>query len=373
MTDNIGVRFFQTSRGMTGMVDKILVLSMNSATRSHLSTMLGHMGREALAMSWQSFAPRAFGRRHPSLVVADVDGAQAGIIEKLFEPIRKSWGQEFPVIALSRVRKFHEIAAILDAGADFCLPLPPDAALLGQKITRCLNKAAVSELQEDLPRELVSVFSAPGLIRLGDLAAIHQGVAPRHAAFRRLAPPDHEWRGVLSSGVTDRFFVGRPESYMRWSRFHLFRLPDPAEYAIKEKVVLRRIGPPLAAAVDRSRLPAGADLFALAPKEGVSAGFLACLLNSRLMDFYFNRLAGVGAGGRLRVEDLRNVPLPRPGEALAQDLGRTAALLAHYGPNPQGGIDRDNKDELWRHMEDAVFGLYGVNQEARRELAALCF
>ncbi len=231
----------------------------------------------------------------------------------------------------------------------------------------------MSELREDLPRDLVAVFSAPGLVRLADIAAIHQGVAPRYATFRRLAPPDHDWRGVLSSGVVSRFFVGRPEQYFRWSRFHLFRLPDPGEYAVKEKVVVRRIGPPLAAAVDRSRLPVGADLFALVPKEGVSAGFLACLLNSRLMDFYFNRLAGADASGRLRVEDLRNLPLPRPSEALSQDMARTAALLAHYGTNPQAGIDRDNKDELWRHMEDAVFGLYGLNQEARQELAALCF
>lgn len=355
------------------MVDKILVLGMDADALRLVSELLENMGREAMAMSWRDFSPRSFGRQRPALVVADVNGANAETIEKLFEPVHKSWGETFPVIALSGVRKFHEIAAILDAGADFCLPLPPDAGLFEQKIARCLNKAAVSELREDLPHELVAVFSAPGLARLSDVAAIHQGVAPRYATFRRLAPPDHDWRGVLSSGVVGRFFVGRPETYLRWSRFHLFRLPDPAEYAVKEKVVVRRIGPPLAAAVDRSRLPVGADLFSLVPREGVSAGFLACLLNSRLMDFYFNRLAGAAASGRLRAEDLRNLPLPRPTDALAQDMARTAALLAHYGPNPQGGIDRDNKDELLRHMEDAIFGLYGLNQAARQELAALCF
>ena len=149
-------------------------------------------------------------------------------------------------------------------------------------------------------------------------------------------------------------------------------MPDRSEYDVPEKVLLSRSGPPLVAAVDKSRLPVGNDVYSLVPREGVGAGFLACLLNSRLLDFYGNRLAG-NQDSRLRPESIREIPVPDPERVSMQQFARYAALLAHFGPNPQSWIDRQSRDEVLEEMDDAVFALYGAGREAREGLAAMHF
>jgi hypothetical protein len=161
--------------------------------------------------------------------------------------------------------------------------------------------------------------------------------------------------------------------FLSWNRRHLFRMPPPEEYDVPEKVLLRRVGPPLAAAVDRSRSPAGIDLYSIVPGGGISAGCIACLLNSRLADFYFNRLAENGAEGRLRSDVVRNFPVPRPDSAASAELGRIAVMLAHFGPLPQTWIDRRGRAEHRDRMESIVFELYGAGQDIREKLAVLHF
>lgn len=358
------------------MGDKVLLLGLDGGEDAALTELLIALGYEPASAPWHGFSPRGLGRRRPDAIVAEADAAGAERLGELCREARVRWGDGFPVLAISGRSKFLEMAELLDAGASDILPRGFAPALLDRKLSRCLNDTRPSvkeEEAEELPPGLAQIFSRPGLIRLGDLAAIHPGAAPRRPLYRRLAPPDRDWRGVLTGDVMGRFHVGRPESFLKWSRFHLFRLPSPEEYDVEEKVLLRRTGPPLAAAVDRSRLPAGADVYAVTPREGISAGFIACLLNSRLMDFYFNRLAKVSADGRLRPEDIREAPVPRPDADLVQELSRTAALLAHYGPNPEGWGDRQAKDELCERMEDAIFSLYRVGAQIRESLAALHF
>jgi frataxin-like iron-binding protein CyaY len=58
---------------------------------------------------------------------------------------------------------------------------------------------------------------------------------------------------------------------------------------------------------------------------------------------------------------------------LSQELSKAAALLSHFGPNPESWIDRQSKDELWRQMEESVFAAFGAGAEAKNSLAALHF
>lgn len=359
------------------MSERILLLGHGKNTGLELAGTLSGLGYQPFASTWKAFRPDVRRRDRPALVLADVDQPAAWAMKDLADTLRRLWGEAFPVVAVTASRKFGTTSRLLDDGANAVLPKNAALPLLEKKIARCLREntpPAMDELADEIPDSLAGIFAGNArLVRLGDLADVHSGATPRLPRYRRMAPPDHDWRGVVTSDVIDRFHAGKPDSFLSWNRLHLFRMPPPEEYSVAEKVLLRRAGPPLAAAVDRSRLPAGTDVYSIVPREGVGAGYLACLLNSRLLDFYFNRLAGVGSDGRLRPEDVREVPVPRPSRDGMRELGRAAVLLSHFGPNPRSWIDRQSKDELWEHMENVVFGLYGADSGVRDELGALHF
>lgn len=359
------------------MTERILLLGHDGKTEAALSAALGKAGFMPVAGEWEGFSPHSYGRAlRPKAVLADMERPAAMPLADFCRLVRKYWGRELPVLVLSSSTKFGQVSDLLDAGATDVLPRGASAALIGRKASRCLNSLspALAELTEGVPGDLLDVFvDNSRLVRLGDLVSVYGGVAPRRNFWRRMAPPDEGWKGVLTSEAVERFRVGRPGAYLSWSRLHLFRLPPASEYSVREKVLLLRAGPPLRAAVDRSRLPAGADLYSLIPGEGVSAGYIACLLNSRALDFYFNRVARIGDDGRLRPSDIREVPVPAVGGADMGEFSRIAALLEHFGPNPQTWVDRRSKDDLWERMEELVFGLYGVGAGARSSLEAMCF
>lgn len=363
--------------GESRMAEKILLLGHGKNAGLALAGTLAGLGFQPAAATWKNFAPKPARNGRPDLIIADVDQPAAWPMPKLADTVRRLWGDAFPVIAASNASKFQTVSKLLDDGASAVLPKSPPIELLARKIVFCLSENTpppVNELTEEVPVSLLGLFAGNSrLVRLGDLVSVYTGATPRQPRYRRMAPPDQEWRGVLTSDVLDRFHIGKPTSFLSWNRFHLFRMPPPAEYSVAEKVLLRRAGPPLAAAVDRSRLPAGTDVYSLVPYEGIAAGYIACLLNSRLLDFYFNRLANLGPGGRLRPEDIREAPVPPPNRTAQQELVRIASLLSHYGPNPEGWIDRQNRDELWEGMEEAVFRLYGAGHEVREGLEALHF
>lgn len=361
------------------MGQRILLLGHERVTGLALAAMAVHLDVEPLAMGWEVFSVRHLGRRNrPDLVVVDIDRMPDIPVEALCQSLRRQLGPGLPIIGVTASKRFQDAARLIDAGISDCLPARPDAEQFRRKVTRWLAGDAPVlpeqlESGDPVPLELAAAFAPGGdWGTLGDLAAIHTGASVRNSFWRRMAPPDAGWRGVLTAADMDRFMVGKPGWYMRWSRAHLFRLPLPAEYAVREKVLLRRAGPPLAAAVDRSQSPVGTDVYSLIPNEGVPAGFVACLLNSRLADFYFNRLARV-EGGRLRTDQVRRMPVPRPEPELMAELSRTASLLAHFGPNPRDWLDRQRKEELADAMDDLIFSLYGLNTTAREELAALHF
>lgn len=359
------------------MAATVLLLGHGKKSGLDVAGLLAALGYRPVAATWRAFSPARRAVERPDLLLADMDQPAAWPMSKLSHAVRQAWGETFPIAALTAAKSFQAVAALLDEGANAVLPKNPPIDLLEKKLGRCLREntpPALDELTEEIPESLLGLFCDNSrLVRLGDLANVYAGATPRRPGYRRMAPPDEGWRGVLTSDVVGRFYVGRPTAYLSWNRLHLFRLPPPHEYSVPEKVLLLRAGPPLAAAVDRSRLPAGTDVYSLVPAEGVTAGYLACLLNSRLLDFYCNRLAGIAADGRLRPEVIREIPVPPPDRAVAHDLARAASLLAHYGPNPESWYDRQARDEMRDSMEEMIFSLYGADREVRAGLETLHF
>ncbi len=346
-----------------------------------LAAMAVQLDLEPAAASLANFQPQSLSKKaRPDIVMLDLDGRPEFPVEPFCRELRRCFGDALPILATTAARKFAVLSALLDAGISDCLPREVDEEVFQRKIKRWLGDAAAEQWathfdDEEIPEDLMRAFSQTRSWRtLGDLAAIYPGAAPRKPAFRRMAPPDAGWRGVLMAEGIERFSPGRPQLYLRWSRLHLFRLPGREEYAVREKVVVRRAGPPVVAAVDRSGAPVGADAYALVPGNGIPAGFVACLLNSRLADFYFNRLlAAEIAGGHLRADVLRRLPVPDVSPEVMQELARTAGLLGHFGINPQSWIDRQRRDELVDVMEERIFALYGLDEAAREELSVLHF
>lgn len=359
------------------MAEKILLLGHGKTGGLAMMRTLAALGYEPSASSWKDFNPRKYGRDHPLLVIIDADRKNSTPMDRFADEVRRLWGESFPVMALTSSNKFSDLSALLDAGASACVPRDAAPRMLDMKISRCLaDSSRIRETADDdeVPPHLLGVFGRRvGLVELGDLAGVYAGAASRRSNWRRMAPPDYDWRGVMTSECVDRFHAGKPESYLWWNRLALFRMPEPAEYDVSEKVLLRRAGPPLAAAVDRSRLPAGADVYSLVPAEGVGAAFIACILNSRLMDFYFNRVARIGFDGRLRLDDIRRAPFPRPEPDVMREMNRMAALLSHFGPHPQTWIDRQTRGEVVEQMENLVFSLYGAGTEVQNDLSAMHF
>ncbi|MDR1520923.1 MAG: hypothetical protein LBU23_12405 [Planctomycetota bacterium] len=360
------------------MADKALLLGLRREVVPALVGLLAKMNLEPMLDDWRSFSPRAWrGRNRPIMLLADADNRQAPSMAGFCREIRRLWGEPPSLLVVTSEQKLSRLAEMLDAGADACLPASGPIRLWERKISRRLAGSripTVSELTEEIPVNLLDVFyGGAGLIRLGDVASIHPGASPRLNRYRRMAPPESGWRGTITSDAIERFQSGRPTSYLSWNRLHLFRLPLPEEYDVAEKVLLRRVGPPLIATVDRSRLPAGTDVYSIVPGEGVEAGYIACLLNSRLLDFYFNRLAKNGSDGRLRLDDLRNAPVPKPTARGQVELKRAASLLSYFGPQPRIWIDQQTKDETWERMENVIFELYGAGHAVRDELATMHF
>ena len=356
----------------------ILFLGHEKVASLTLAAVAVGLDLEPLIHDWAGFDPGRYGKKQrPVLVLADMDRAPGLDAERFCLTLRRYFGENLPILAATASRKFQDTAKLLDAGISDCLPRLPEEGLLVRKLCRWLADDAAppnSPLsgEDEIPESLRRVFGDAGRT-LGDMCRVYPGAVPRAPAFRRMAPPDGNWRGVLLADGMDRFSAGRPSLYLSWSRLHLFRVPARQEYAVREKVVLRRIGPPLAAAVDRSGAPAGPDVYSLVPAEGVPAGFLACLLNSRLIDFYFNRLPASGADSRLRPDTIKRLPVPESGSGAMAELSRIATLLAHFGPNPQGWVDRQRRDELLEQVEEGIFTLYGVDRDIRGELAARFF
>jgi hypothetical protein len=76
-------------------------------------------------------------------------------------------------------------------------------------------------------------------------------------------------------------------------------------------------GPPLKAAIDREGRYFGRSSYAIIPKVDVELEAICVYLNSRMVDFYFNKIfvapeaSRHQAGSYLRTLDLKELPIPK--------------------------------------------------------------
>mgnify|MGYP000086802210 CR=1 FL=1 len=245
--------------------------------------------------------------------------------------------------------------------------------LMAKKANRAMPDAAV-----DVPPEILDVYnvvraSAP---RLGDVAEVFPGVMPRRDSFRRLARPGPQWAPVISADAIRRFYVAEPNMFVRMDRMAVMRLPKSEEYNQPEKVVLRRVGPPAVAALDHSRCAVYCDAYAIVPVSGILCGYLTAALNSRVVDFYLNRvrpLAGAPSGAYLRQVDIEAIPLPVPSLARQREIANLAANLAVLNDPVFKERSHEGRLRLEAQIEHAIFRIYGMSSHHIARLAKMGF
>ncbi len=232
--------------------------------------------------------------------------------------------------------------------------------IMARRANRLVPEAAL-----DAPPEIIEVFNAlrARAPRVGDVAEIFAGVMPRRESFRRLAKPGPGWAAAISADAVSRFYVAEPQIFVRLDRMAVMRMPKAEEYDQPEKVVLRRVGPPVIAAVDRSRCLVYGDVYAIVPVSGLLGGYLAAVLNSSAVDFYLNRvrpLAGAPSGGYLRQVDIEAIPLPVPPLAQQREIDKLAANLAVL--NDPVFLDRSHEGRIRieKQIEQLIFRIYGL-------------
>lgn len=293
---------------------------------------------------------------------------------------------ELPIIALARSTRLGDAEKLFDLGVSDCVAKPVPPGRLAWKLERCLKAAPGGNRRqiknelgdsgesgdprgpEPAPEFLREIFARVGRrgARLGEVARINSGVSVRHPTFRRMAPPTAEWLGLLDADSLGIFRIGRPSWFVKFTPEALARRPAPGEFR-PEKVLVRRVAPPVAAAVDDTGQPFGADLLGVIAGPGINNGYLACVLNSRLANFWFNRLWERGARGgatTLSAADLGALPLAMPSANDGTYFHRAAKLMAFYGPRPASSADRRRREELWREVNARLFALFGFDERA---------
>jgi predicted RNA methylase len=241
-------------------------------------------------------------------------------------------------------------------------------------------------------------------------------VVDRLAELPRLERFFEAHEGVHSGNMRDELFVDRPLDdscrplyfgrdelspfHLRWrGRYlRLDALPDKKtreRYANlgqqswfeRDKILVRRTGDHVLAAVDRERRYASNNFFVVLPRAdaepiGLGLDGLCALLNSRFMTWYFRTIEP--RRGRifaeLKIKHLTVFPLPvavaRAGacaalERLGAERARVAALL-HAAPGRQGEAGeeqaalRARADELDAAIEREIYGLYGLRAQEIR-------
>ncbi|MBI2300878.1 MAG: N-6 DNA methylase [Armatimonadetes bacterium] len=191
------------------------------------------------------------------------------------------------------------------------------------------------------PRQRLPLgLSEPGLIRLetmdaaptrlGDVATVVRGleIGKRHRAV-----VGHPRPGAvpLLRGADVSAWQARPAAWLRPDSLERGEVKDPALFAPRPKLLVRRVAARPVAAWDDSGAWVLNTLYVVRPRAGeVDSAWLAAVLNSAAAAWWMEQTFGVGERlfPYLRQHQLEALPLPEPDRRLAELARRMAA-----GPN----------------------------------------
>lgn len=283
---------------------------------------------------------------------------------------------EVPVVAINESRSLADAERLFHAGATACLSSPTRLDRLVKTVKRLASDGENTATAVPKPLRLIYEAALSEGAALGDMAEIHPGVSSRHDHFKRGAAPSEAWRPVLTEDLVRPFSVGEAHLYLRFDRQGLVRVPPSSEYNHPVKVVVARTGPPVACAVDTSGRPVASGLYSILPAKGLLCGYLCALLNSRIVDFYLNRirpLEGAPSGNYLRAIDLEAIPVRVPPMDVQSSLSAFADTLREIGPNPVTHKGRVLRVRALRELNHLLFDVYGFGPDELKLLKGMHF
>ncbi len=361
------------------MMARILLIDHDERGRRSVRGPLRALGHELLVAEPMADPLDVAGEEPPDAVILNMDLPGDRAMELCRNLRRREGTRDVPILALSRSRGLGQAEELFREGVSAYLSKPFSGDALCKKVDSLLyEESATGPGGLDVPKDLAEIFdrlrNEAG--RLGHMAEIFSGVSPRAPTYRRNARPGPGWQATLTADCLSRFVLRPPQLYFRFDRTGLLRLPPSEEYDQPEKVVLQRTGPPLTAAVDTHRHPIASDLYAVVPAKGLECGFLAGLLNSRLVDFYFNRIRPIQSapgGSYLRRVDLEAIPVVLPPKAEQIRCGLYVKALAGLDPRPRKADDLRQRQRLLNELNAAIFDAYGLDDAAVQRLDELHF
>ena len=315
--------------------------------------------------------------RRPDAVIVNTGAFARDVLALCQELRRHKRTREIPVLVICATRQLGEVEELFQAGATICVSPSIQLEDLLRKV-EVLIRGEGGPASSDVPDDLRAIYEgalvAGGL--LGDMAEVYSGIAPRAGPNRRAASPGPGWAGVITEDKVYPFWTRSVDTYLRFDRSGLLRVPAREEFDHEEKVILRRTAPPMAAAVDATRSPVAAGVYSVVPARGLQCSYLACLLNSRLTDFYLNRVRSpVATRGStyLRPTDIEAIPVIVPPVRVQRVFGVLVAELSSLGPNPAANTSRVRRVHLLREMNNTLFQIYNVSDALVRRLTDLHF
>ena len=212
--------------------------------------------------------------------------------------------------------------------------------------------------------------------RFGDLTKTRTGMRSLtvQAAIKSKHRQGDSWqRGVTSSSQVLPFGIAYQGDWLDVTPAKLNKGGWDAAVMAGPKIFLRQTGDSLIAAVDDSGLYHLNNIHSLTVLDpGICLDYLACILNSRLMNFYYQAvtLEKGRSMAQVDIETVEKLPLclDRERAGLLAGLGRKLAQLVSRLYSPQQ--EQDNTTWLsdftavYQEMNQVVYQIYGLSAEA---------
>lgn len=363
------------------MTMKILITLFEKAVSNGFAHALSERGHTTMIVAVNDL--RAQLKAPPDLLFFDYASADVEFLHLIKNIKDAPSTATIKILAANNAGTLGEMEKLFLCGVDECVTRPftiDDVISKIEKLSTANNPAKTvsidNTIYNQVPEALhkrVEEIRDDGRL-LGDIAEIYTGVAAQGSRGHRLLCPSSDWSATLTEKSVEAFFVNPEREYYLFRKNAVKRIPETYEYNVAEKVLVRRIMSPLVAALDTTRLPFSSDLFGIVTVKGLDPGYLACIFNSRLANFYFHRYRPPASGvhgvyfSRLDLEALPII-IVKPREQAV--LTNYAHQLATIPPQTKNDEKKLLRNKILTEMNKQLFKIYGFTDDEVKLLGTL--
>lgn len=216
--------------------------------------------------------------------------------------------------------------------------------------------------------------------KLGEIADVVEGITMDHPE-KNLRKNRNTDRDVpfLMNGQIKKFYIQGAPSFWTPDPDLVLRGPSKKVLDQKPRLMVHSSGPPLKAAIEREGRFFGRSSYAIIPNVDVELEAICVYLNSRMVDFYFNKIfvapeaSRHQAGSYLRTLDIKELPIPKnfltPLFSTFRDKVLELEMLLVSG----AGNKHVRVVELHKQLEDMIFDQFNFDSVDLHHLEKLHF